>query len=1042
MFSRWISGICGVRPEEGRRTILATSFYFFFVAHVVMVKSATNALFLSRHDPHRLPVLYILVAVLVAVVVLCASNLLADPRKRMLRVLSLVGVGLVYLLGWAVLLLQLLPASPALYLFAEVSATALNIQFWSVVGDIFDPQEGKRVFGVISGGGMAGSIAGGVFVHQFGLSLGTVNLLFAAGLVLGLCAALAQVIGRQRGRADGLSPQEQPRLTDGLRYVLRESYPRKFGLLMLLAAVLTSLVDYFFRTSARALLTEDRLAALFGDLNVYVGILSVVVLIFFSSRILRHAGIFYYLLMVPSAMLLSCFSSMIFPTFLAVYAMKIIESAGSLSVNQAGLQLLYNPVPTALRASTRGVIDGFLRKLGYAVGGGFLLLFAAYIKSPYYQLTVALLLVIYGAILLKLRRLYIDALDERIRVGASAGIDLHLEDASTQKVLTRALEDNNPLQQETALTLLKDIPSVDLRPFLARLLTGGNETVQLAAIDVVARRRYLDMTLNLMALINSAGRRTRAAAMRALLALDPRGTSGALGPYLFSTDPGLVTVAIEALLQTHGTSADNPAVKVLENILQAGEKAQAGTRREVARLLGRLGDSPFSRRLEQYLYDSDASVRRIAAASMAQQYRPEVVPRLLEMLSDRETRVEARETLAAWGDRVIDVLEQWLNDRDRPLEVRIRLPRVIRLIGTQRAGEVLLFSNIQDDAFLRYRIALALSGMRSNPNIMFDRRWALEAVDRRLDAYRYYSPLYRRLTDSLGGESLLKRAMWERLEQNLEVAFRVLGLVYPHRTLMNILCKLQAARGPEWSDALELLDNVIDRESRQHLFPLLEMHQEFRRSKVTAEAMELTAGARQVLRELSESRDRLLRATAVFTRCQLGENCAELFPELFRGRDTMNLMETVLFLESVNIFRQNNLDDLTALAAIAREREFHAGDYILREGEPGEALFIITGGQAEIRKKGKKILEVGEKASLGSVSLLDQQPHAADAVAVTDCRTLAIDRTDFMDLVADRVELLRGIFLALTERLRALLAVTEEGGLAEEAMQDGPTNPV
>jgi len=53
-----------------------------------------------------------------------------------------------------------------------------------------------------------------------------------------------------------------------------------------------------------------------------------------------------------------------------------------------------------------------------------------------------------------------------------------------------------------------------------------------------------------------------------------------------------------------------------------------------------------------------------------------------------------------------------------------------------------------------------------------------------------------------------------------------------------------------------------------------------------------------------------------------------------------------------------------------------------------------------------------------------------------------IDRTDFMDLVADRVELLHGIFLALTDRLRALLAVTEEGALAEETYDDGPTNPV
>jgi CRP-like cAMP-binding protein len=156
----------------------------------------------------------------------------------------------------------------------------------------------------------------------------------------------------------------------------------------------------------------------------------------------------------------------------------------------------------------------------------------------------------------------------------------------------------------------------------------------------------------------------------------------------------------------------------------------------------------------------------------------------------------------------------------------------------------------------------------------------------------------------------------------------------------------------------------------------------------------------------------------------------------------MNIMETVLFLESVDIFKQNNLDDLTALAAITKERTFHPGEHILSEGEPGEALYIITRGRAEIVKKGKKLLAVQERGSLGSVSLLDKKPHAADAIAATECETLVIDRVDFMDLVADRVELLHGIFLALTDRLRALLAVTEEGALAEEEYDDGPTNPL
>ncbi len=1022
--------------------MLAAFFYFFFVAHVVMVKSASNALFLSRHDPKNLPYLYILVAVLVAVAVVLASKILADPRKRLMRTLSLTGVAAGILLFWGLLRFDLLPVSPVLYLFGEVSATALSIQFWSVAGDIFDPQEGKRVFGILSCGGMSGSIFGGIFVHQVGLALGTVNLLLAAATVLLVCVFLARALAKHQGRADALTEHEALGLRQGFRYVTRQNYPRTFGLLMLLAAVLTAFVDYFFRTSARSFLGEDQLAALFGDLNVYVGIISVAFLFLLSGRLLRRMGIFNYLLIIPAGLILASFASIAFPIFLVVYVLKIIENSGSLSINQAGLQLLYNPVPTGLRAPARGVIDGFMRKMGYAVGGGLLLLLAPLLDHPAYEIVIVCMVVVFGAMLLRMRRLYVRQLDEKIRIGTRRQVNLRLEDASTQRILQKALGSQDDDLAATALGLLADLPAVDIRRDLRRLLAGKSEKVRLAAIDAVAARGHTDFLFDLLGIINSGSRRARVAAVRAVVALDPGRAGGALGPYLRSEDPGLVAVAIEAMIQLQGYEESNPAIPILERILDQGLQVSPGVRRETARLLGRLGDGPYADRIAHYLSDADVSVRRIAARAAQQVYRREFVPLLLKMLSDRETRPEAREALSAYGDEIIDLLAEWLNERQRPLDVRLRLPRVIRMIATQRAGEVLLFSNILDDAFLRYRIALALSGMRQYSQIHFDRRWALEAVDRRTDSYRYYDRIYRRLACYLPPASLAIKVLRERLEQNIEVAFRVLGLVYPHRTMMNIYYRLRAARGEAWSDALELLDTVVDRETRARLLPILENHRALIDITPATPWDGTLDEIRETLDELCASKDLLLRASAVHTRCAMGEAFGDRYPVLVEGKDTMNLMEIVLFLESVNIFKQNNLDDLSALAAITREHDFKPGEHILREGEPGDALYIITRGEAEISRKGKKILTVGEKASLGSVSLLDQKPHAADAVAVGDCRALMIDRTDFMDLVADRVELLHGIFLALTDRLRALLAVTEEGALAEETYDDGPTNPV
>ncbi|HCF62591.1 MAG TPA: hypothetical protein DFS52_31960, partial [Myxococcales bacterium] len=58
-------------------------------------------------------------------------------------------------------------------------------------------------------------------------------------------------------------------------------------------------------------------------------------------------------------------------------------------------------------------------------------------------------------------------------------------------------------------------------------------------------------------------------------------------------------------------------------------------------------------------------------------------------------------------------------------------------------------------------------------------------------------------------------------------------------------------------------------------------------------------------------------------------------------------------------------------------------------------------------------------------------PRPAGARALADTRALAIDRQDFLDLVSDRPELLKGLFGALTRQLRVVLEMAAAGSLAE-----------
>ena len=136
-------------------------------------------------------------------------------------------------------------------------------------------------------------------------------------------------------------------------------------------------------------------------------------------------------------------------------------------------------------------------------------------------------------------------------------------------------------------------------------------------------------------------------------------------------------------------------------------------------------------------------------------------------------------------------------------------------------------------------------------------------------------------------------------------------------------------------------------------------------------------------------------------------------------------VKRLLALEGVEVFAECDVDDLAAIAAVAREQSFKAGSRVYREGDPGDALYVVIEGEAEARRDGQAVMVTRAKEAFGEVSLFDGAPRVTEVVAKVDMRTLVIDRRDFLDLLADRPELLTGVFRVLSRQLKSL--VTELG---------------
>lgn len=115
--------------------------------------------------------------------------------------------------------------------------------------------------------------------------------------------------------------------------------------------------------------------------------------------------------------------------------------------------------------------------------------------------------------------------------------------------------------------------------------------------------------------------------------------------------------------------------------------------------------------------------------------------------------------------------------------------------------------------------------------------------------------------------------------------------------------------------------------------------------------------------------------------------------------------------------------ELTALLARARVERHKTNDVIFRQGTPGHGLIAVLSGHVKITSlsaSGKEIVLniINPGEVFGEIALLDGKPRSADAVAITPCELLIIDRRDFIPFLRTNPDIAIRLLAVLCERLR------------------------
>ena len=247
--------------------------------------------------------------------------------------------------------------------------------FWALMVDVFDSEQGKRLFGFIAAGATLGGIAGSSITASLAkdvpasyLLLGSAILLEAAVFSVRRLARLSDVLHQRPAAQSGESPIGGNILA-GLTHAFKSPYLINVSGYILLFAI-TSTFLYFQQAEIARHSFTDRGArtAFFARVDLWVNVLTLGAQLFLTGRVLRTIGVALTLAMLPALSILGFGTLAITPTIAVLVVYQVLRRAGNFAFARPTRELLFTVVPREDKYKAKSFIDTVIYRTGDQVG--------------------------------------------------------------------------------------------------------------------------------------------------------------------------------------------------------------------------------------------------------------------------------------------------------------------------------------------------------------------------------------------------------------------------------------------------------------------------------------------------------------------------------------------------------------------------------------------------------------------------------------------------------------------------------------------------
>jgi hypothetical protein len=995
---------------------------------------AADTVFLSRFSLGELSRLIAVAATLRVVLAFAYSSWSARLERRgagrTAEVGALLGTAGALLAGASVLHLDEPAVDWAVSLVALTVPSLLPLVAFNATTEGLDARHAKRLLPLVAAAATGGAIVLGAVAGPLA-RVGGPAALAATGALLAVFATW--LLGRMSAGRAAAPPAsaEAVDVSAPLSALLRVPAVRVVLGFATCGSVVTAFAEFAFKAAMKDAYSGADLASKLGLFTLVSNAVVLALQIFGTSRLVARLGVGRAIVVGP--FVLAATTSMAF--LLGPVAGTSLVRLGELSVRyglgNSLLDVLLVPLRREVRSRAKVLVKGLASPAGAIFAGVVLALFGDAGPPPFAQLgfvlgTSALLFVVVrGA-----PRAYAEALagslakDRRaLEVSPEAALVFR---ASVRQELERLVGVGRDADAEVLLELMTErfFQIEDVSPAFRSSDRTLREAAVLAALRLAGPAggaRLLavvpadrDPSIEELVLRVARERGGEPTPERLGRGLALAGSSTPAEAALWAECELATCLAASRAARAGDTSAKQRVDQHTKNLRKAVRDGAAATKAAALSALGRLGDRRAERDVFTALATPDRVVFREAARAAILLDSPGTVGLLVARLATGPFAGEATRALALAGPRAVGELILALPvsqgegavaptavAEGRTMSGTIRAARALARIGGPAARAVLpRFLEVGH----RARVALARSfGSTSFDLATGEQREQICAAIRTLREYGAALVEQRRASRHARVVAEIDR----RLRDSVQAVFDLVTPLAGRRTTGDARARLKDPS--RRANVLELLETVLPSPLGAEVAAFVSL---------SVDVAGPPGGPRGVEVALEGTDARRPGPPLSGWLEKVSRHCENALP----SSDPMgSILDRVVLLKGVGLFSELSGEELYPVAEIASLERRAAGEVVVEQGAPSDALYVVVRGTLDVLKDGAPVALLAAPQTFGELGVLDAEPRAATVRAKTEVELLRVPREELEILLDESPELSRAI-------IRTLLGYVRSGG--------------